>query len=225
MPSFKRWKTIRRSDAEPGVNLCKRRRWYSGDDAGDDPQEQDGPGAQTGDDFDLETLPEPVRLHILKLRSEAKGYRLDKRKLKEEIAAIEEKMLSREEARKAELERKGEFEALSRKQELELAELRVKAERADRLEQATIARNEEMLKKLPEHMRDLFPEGLSPEAQSAWLDTAVPKLTAPTIPDLDGGAGGQGRGAGGGSGTKLTPDEKKMAAAMGMTEEEYVAKK
>ena len=183
-----------------------------------------GPDAQSDDPFDFEQLPENVKSHIRGLRSEAKGHRLDKRDLEQQLTETTAKLSTAEESRKSQLERQGDYETLSRQQEQELAELRIKAEKADRLEKSIIERNTERVKKLPEHMRVLFPASLSPEDQSTWLDEAIPKLTAPPIPDFDGGAGGQGR-RGSGSAVKLTSDEKKVAAAMGITEEQYAAGK
>lgn len=225
MPSFYRVRTIRRENAEAGVSLLKRRRWFDDGD-GDDPLDtKTGADAPTGEDgsFDFEALPENVQQHIKGLRSEAKGHRLDKRDLEQKLDAVDKKMSALETARKTELERKDDFETLSREQETELVELRIKAEKAERLEEAVIARNATLVAKLPEHMRDLYPSELSPEDQSAWLDKAVPKLTATPPPNLDGGAGGQGRG--GQSNVKLTSDEKKIAASMRMTDEEYIAAK
>lgn len=224
MPSYSRVKTIRRRNAEAGVSLFKRRTWCSDDEKGDDspPKGKAGDDSPPGDDdnFDFEALPENVRKHIRGLRSEAKGYRLDKRDLEQKLGTAESKMTSLEQARKIELERRDDFETLSRELEAELIELRLKAEKAERLEKAVIARNEKLAARIPEHLRELYPSNLSPEEQSEWLDKALPKLTAPPIPDLDGGAGGQGRSR---SSVKLTADEKKIAAASGMTEEEWIA--
>lgn len=224
MPSYKyrRVRTTRRSDASAGASLRKRRRWYSEDEGGDDSSKKDGQDAQQDDDgFDFDALPDNVKQHIYGLRSEAKGHRLDKRDLAQQLTETKGKMSTLEESRKVELERKGDFETLTRQQEIELTELRIKAEKMERLEQAIIARNEVERQKLPEHMQDIVPEGLSAEELSEWLNTAVPKLTASPIPDLDGGAGGQSRGRR--TTAKLSNEEKAIAANMRMTEEEYIA--
>lgn len=226
MPT-KRKRTIRRSDADAGASLRKPRWWYSDDGDGDDsPPENDNKSWKVGkDEIDLdsfESLDPELKQHILALRGEAKGHRLDKRDLRQEVSELKGKMTTLEESRKTYLERQGNFEELSREQEQELAELRLKAEKADRLEQSVKESNEKRIAKIPENMRSLVPEA-SPESTSAWLDTNETKLTAPPIPDLDGGAGG--RGKGGRSTAKLSADEKKMAAAVGMTEDEYAARK
>ncbi len=219
MPRFNRARTVRRNNAEAIVDLRKRRIWYS-DDSGDDPPNKTGQDAPP-DEFDFDGLPDNVKQHIRGLRSEAKGHRLDKRDLEQKLADTEGKMTDLETSRKTELEREGNYEQLNRQQEQELVGLRLKAEKAERLEKSVIARNEVMLKKLPEHMQDLYPADLSPEQQSEWLDKAVPKLTAQPIPNLDGGAGGQGRS--GGSTVKLSSEEKILAARMRMTDDEYKA--
>lgn len=224
MPILNRQRTIRRSDTDAGVSLRKPRRWYSDDGEGDDSQNSDGADAPPTDDKrGLEDMTaEELVLEVRKTRSEAKGYRLDKRELEQKVSDIESKLTKAEQSRKAQLERDQNFEALSREQEQELEELRIKAKKADRLEQSVKESNEMRVAKIPEHMRSLVPE-LSPEGTSKWLDTNESKLTAPPIPDLDGGAGG--RGKGGGKKPGLSSEEKIMAAKVGMTEEEYSARK
>ena len=162
-------------------------------------------------------------LEVRKTRSEAKGYRLDKRDLENRLTETEGKMTRLEKTQKDRLEKQGDYESLNRQQEIELDELRIKGEKADRLEQSVIARNQRQLEKLPENMRDLYPADMSPEAQSDWLDKAVPKLTAARIPDLDGGAGGHG--SGGTRTPKLTKAEKEQAVKAGMTSDEWIAGK
>lgn len=66
-------------------------------------------------------------------------------------------------------------------------------------------------------MRALIPAELSPLALSKWLDTALPKLTMPTPPNLDAGAG-----SGGGATPRLTEEQKQMAARFGMSEAQYI---
>lgn len=219
--NYRRVRTTRRSDARAGVSLLKRRKWCSDDDSGDDPQNKDGDDPQKDDDsFDFDALPDNVQQYIHGLRQESGKYRLGKKEMALKLAETENKMSNLEEARKVELEREGNFQELNRTQELELTDLRIKAEKAERLEKVMIANNETELAKIPEHLRELYPDG-TPEQQSTWLRKAVSKLTAPLIPDLDGGAGGQSRGQR--TTVKLSNEEKAIAANMRMTEEEYQA--
>ena len=162
-------------------------------------------------------------LEVRKGWSEAKGYRLEGSDLRRKLTESEGKMTRLEKTQKDRMEKQGDYESLNRQQETELEELRIKGEKADRLEKSVIARNQRQLEKLPENMRDLFPSDMSPENQSDWLDKAVPKLTAARIPDLDGGAGGHG--SGGTRTPKLNSYEKDAAAKAGMTEDEWSAAK
>ena len=187
----------------------------------DTPEGQDAP-ENNDDSFDFDSLPENVKTHIRALRGEAKGYRLDKRDLEQQLTDTNSKLSSTEESRKKELERRGDYESISRQQEQELAELKIKAGEGERYREAVEATNAQRIEQLPEHLRDLVPD-VSPDAKAAWLDTALPKLTVAPIPDINAGAGGSG-----GSGkttAKLSSDEKKIAAASGMTDEEWLVAK
>ena len=224
MPKRDTMRTSRRSDAQ-GVSLIKRRRWYSSDTGGDDPQEKSkGNLPSDSDTVDLDSLPESTRKYISELRGESKDRRLEVKELKRQIAEIEGKLNQAEEAQKQDLEKKGDFEALSRRQEKELAELRLKVDRAERLEALFTERNTKMVERLPEHTRVLYPATLPPEKQAEWLENALTILITPAIPNMDGGAGGQTRNSSSTS-AQLTADEKRVAAASGLTEEQYAAAK
>lgn len=227
MPRYKRVRTNRRHNAEAGVNLRLRRRWFDGDDDGDDPQGKipDGDNSSSGHDKTaLEDMTaEELILIVRQTRGEAKKSRIKRRNLEKELNDTKGQMSTVEKLRKQELEAEGNWKKLSDEQAIELARLGEIEAKAERLEASVIARNAKLVEKLPENMRDLYPSELSPEDQSAWLDKAVPKLKAMPPPNLDGGAGGQGRG--GQSNVKLTSDEKNLAAAMRMTDEQYIAAK
>lgn len=189
-------------------------------------KENDGADAPaTSDDKNrLEDMTaEELVLEVRKTRGEAKGHRLDKRDLQAKLDDTNSQMSALAQSRKTELERKDDFEELNRLQDIELADLRTKAEEGQRYRESVEADNARTISKLPVHLKELAEDlatDLSPDKMQTWLGKHGDKLTAPTPPNLDGGAGGQGRS--GGNAAKMSSDEEKMAAANNMTREEWI---
>lgn len=150
------------------------------DDGLDDPSGPDSPNTPIVDPVDTETTElERLRAALKRTRTEAQTHREAHEAAVTELDAL----------RQSQLVEQGEYKTLYETEMAKSASLSIEAEKAERLEQAVIATNEKRILQLPDHMRDIVPD-MSPEETSAWLDKALPKLTAAPIPDFDGGAGG-----------------------------------
>ena len=151
----------------------------------------------------IEDLPEPVQKMIKDLRQEAAGYRVELKKFNE----MQQQRLAEQ----------GNFKELAEQRAAELSALLPYKEQAEMYERTIRESNSSRIATLREDMRALIPAELSPLALSKWLDTALPKLTMPTPPNLDAGAG-----SGGGATPRLTEEQKQMAARFGMSEAQYI---
>jgi len=121
------------------------------------------------------------------------------------------------------LQEEGNWKQLAENAQKELARTKPYEERANALDAIIRARNDALIAQLPEHLRKAVPTDYPPEKLHSWLDATVPILTKPIAPDLNQGAGGSG------GGTKQTPqlseDEKRIAKAFGLSEEDYAKNK
>lgn len=151
----------------------------------------------------IEDLPEPVQKMIKDLRQEAAGYRVELKKFNE----MQQQRLAEQ----------GNFKELAEQRAADIAALTPYKEQAEMYEKTIRESNSSRIATLREDMRALIPAELSPLALSKWLDTALPKLTMPTPPNLDAGAG-----SGGGATPRLTEEQKQMAARFGMSEAQYI---
>jgi chromosome segregation ATPase len=160
----------------------------------------------SADKVDLAQLPQAVQDYIKSLRGEA----AEKRK---KLEALESKISEAEQKRLAE---QGQYRELSEKLQSDVSNLTPYKTRVEALEQKIIATNNKRVELIPEHMRSLVPQ-LSPEDLSVWLDANEAKLTKPSAPNLDAGAGG----AGGKVVPQLTAEQLAVAKGMGLTPEEF----
>ena len=137
--------------------------------------------------------------------NEAKKLAEDKLKQYEE----QERKRAEEEALK-----KGDFEKI-------ISDLKPKAERATQLEEAIASIVEAELKDVPQHMRDLVPQGDS-IMQLSWLKNARSKglFNRTPAPNTDAGVTGDNKQA-----LKLSDQEQAMAKKLGLTAEQYAKNK
>jgi hypothetical protein len=188
----------RRTNAEAGIDLTKRRRWYT---EGDGQQNQNGgsngnsssAGTQNTEHMIPKTRFDEV--NQAKLAAEAK--------LKE----FQDAQAAAEQAR---LTEQGQFKTIAEQARQEADALKPFKERAEAYEKAFRASNDARIARVPEAMRSLIPTTLPPHEVSAYLDANWELLTATRAPDLDAGAGG---GSGGGTQVQVTEADKQQAAA------------
>lgn len=177
------------------------------------PEELDGLDAHEETQGKIEDLPDWAQKHIRELRQQAKERRLALKKAEDEAREREQIRLQEE----------GNWKQLAENAQKELARTKPYEERANALDAIIRARNDALIAQLPEHLRKAVPTDYPPEKLHSWLDATVPILTKPTAPDLNQGAGGSG------GGTKQTPqlseEEKRIAKAFGLSEEDYAKNK
>jgi hypothetical protein len=218
MPGSTKWISVRR-DLDGAVDLSKRRQWFS-----DDMQESDNDNPQDGQDAPTSIDParkrvedmsiEELRAGLIEVRGESKERRINNRTTKQELEQARAELEAYRKLEKEHLKKQNNFEELARRQETELAELASLKAEAQRYRESVEASNAQRIARLPEHYKDIVPD-LPPDAKSAWLDVAVGKLTAPPVPNLDGGAGGvSGRGPAP-KVTDLDKDSSSLASAYG----------
>jgi ribonucleoside-triphosphate reductase len=117
-----------------------------------------------------------------------------------------------------------EAEALARgDHEKVIADLKPKAEQADKYAEQIEAMLETELEDVPEDKRDLVPDG-DPLTRLKWLQRAKAKgvFAAPKPPSTDAGAQGDGSQK---KAVELTATERDYARAFGWTDEQYAANK
>ena len=178
-------------------DLSQRRVWFAEDD-GDGGA---GAGAGATDDINLESLDPAVRKYISTLKTqldEVKHESIGRRKYIERIEAENEAMTS---AKRKELEADGKYKDLYQQELDRVAELTLKAERAEAYEMQIKAANEANIAKIPETYRDVVPD-LPPDRLSVWLATNMSKFTTPDAPDINAGDS-----TGGGKPVTLTAEE------------------
>ena len=189
---WKRNRTQRRSDAQGGISLLRRRSWYAEGDGADAPPADDPPTEEGADapppppPSDLET--ELAELNAIKEKSESKIAELN--------AEAKRRRLENEDILKS----TGSWERLATEREAEVLRLQAQLESMapfkERYEAHLVnlkAQNEVRVSELPETSQDLVPEYDSPEKTAAYLNRHWAKLMGRPAPNLDGGAGGGGK--------------------------------
>lgn len=215
MPNYKRVRTVRRYDAEAGISLLKRRRWFAGDDAdadGGDPQDENGRDAQEDPGRDAQ---DPNADEVARLQGQIAD-------LQQRLSDVNSEAARRRKEKDKALEDAGQWETLAKERADEIARLQDELGRIkpkyDALIESIDERNDARVKQIPEGKRSLVPTGYSPETLATWLDANWGQLTTRAVPDIDAGAGG---GGGKGKAPALTAEQKETADAFGMTPEEY----
>ena len=200
MPSLKRMiRTSRRSDGI-GVCLRKRRRWYS-DDGDGDKDKQDEPVTQDGEDTPPPAHVEPsrkqvedmtldeLRAAVIETRGEAKARRKSAAELQAELAAKNAELAAHRKAQEESLRSQGKYQELAEQQAAELTKMEALETENKRNREFIEESNARRIEQLPQNIRKIVPD-LPPGEKSSWLDRAIPELTRPTAPNMDGGAGG-----------------------------------
>lgn len=141
--------------------------------------------------------------------------------LKSAQSTLAQQVQAIQDAQKKKLEEDGNYAELAKQRAAEIAALKPVADRAAALEAIIREGNEARVKALPETVRGLVPVDYAPERLQAWLNANETLLKKPPAANYDAGAGA-------GAGTRatttlveLTDFEKQMAAASGMSPQEY----
>jgi phage I-like protein len=141
------------------------------------------------------------------------------RQLQERLDATEKE---RQEQLEAQLAKQGEWKEIAEQRAQKLAELQPKADQLDSYEQTLKKVLDSEIATLPEEYQDVVPESLTTQQKLDWLAKNKSKFMKAEPFDI--GAGQKG--------TKqikkpdeLTDDEKKVAKAFGVSEEEYAKNK
>lgn len=173
----------------------------------------DDSGAQNGGSTEatgtMAELPDWAREMVRQLREESKQRRMALREAQQKAATAE----------RSALEQAGNWRVIAEQLETEKRELEQYRERAEALEARLNESNDARLKRIPVEWRSMVPTDYAPERLAAWLDANAERLMKPAAPTLDAGAGG------GVSQPALNDDERRMAQAAGMTNEEYAKAK
>lgn len=179
-----------------------------------------GGSGQSDDENDLDTekvdlagLPDPVRRLIEKLQTSLREVNAESKERRLALQREREEASRREQERLAQA---GQYQQLAETRAKEIESLKPYQTRAQQLEEMIAEGNQRRIGQIPEGMRTLIPQ-LPAEQLASWLDANWRLLTTPTAPNTDAGAGS----TGGKSAPKLTPDQKAMADAMGVSHENY----
>ncbi|MDX2078566.1 MAG: hypothetical protein SFZ02_19195 [bacterium] len=179
-----------------------------------EPEDNGLDAQQNGDDeIDLSTVDPRVKAVITKARREAAEWRT-------KLRALEKKA---SDAEQAQLKEQGKWREVAEQNEREALRLKPFEEGYTQITAQISEGNQKILATLPEHVRKAAPTDYPPEKLRVWLDTIAPILTKPPAPDLNQGAGGSG-----GSQQQipqLSEDEKRIAKAFGLSEEDYAKNK
>lgn len=209
---------VRRSQSEMRVDLRRWRAWFEG--------EGGSGGGQGGNDdlgeYRAATLEDQqkVTAALLKRLNERDA---EKKQLQEQLTSLSTRMTDSEKAARKKLEEEGNYKALLEQTAAEKASLEPYKSRAAELEEIIRKGNEALIARIPDDKRGIVPTEYPPEKLRLWLDTNLALLVKAPAPDLDAGAGN-----GGGSGAsmpKLSDEEKRLAAAAGMSEKDYAEMK
>lgn len=193
MPTARRMVVeTRRSGADAGVSLRKRRRWYADDPPAGEPPATPPPdkpaGASNTDKGDEQEKREPVPYDRFKSVNDAKN------EAEKKLAEYErEKQKAKDAADKADKERLaklGEWEELAKQREQEIEQLKGEAAKAKAYEAKLKATNEARIQRIPEAWRKAVPVGYGVEELSQWLDDNEALFTKQQAPDLNPGARG-----------------------------------
>jgi len=201
----------RRPGAEGMISLRARRTWYDEDAAGQEAAAAGGNG-NVSDEWKLEDLPTGAQKYIKELRAEA----AERRK------ALEAERVEAQRREQTRLAEEGRWKELAESRAAELAKVTPYQERATALEAMIVASNKTRIERIPEDMRALVPIEYAPEKLAGWLDANLDRLLKRPAPEVDAGAGATAAGTGL---PKLTEDERRIARAMGLSEEAYAKRK
>lgn len=131
---------------------------------------------------------------------------------------LETRLQALEDAQRKALEQTGNHQELAKRYLSELETLKPVAERAEALESVIRDSNNARLAQIPEDLRGLVPTDYAPEKLQRWLNDNQERITRLPAPRLDGGAGGS---RDSGEVVRLTAEQKKIAARLGITDEQY----
>lgn len=197
--------------------LAKRRAWYEGEG------NEQGNGQNAGDGkynpASLEDANKIIQSLVKRLDERDAAFEAYRKEHSEKLAAVERE-------RRKKLEEEGNYKELLAQTTAELTSLKAYQERAAALEEVIRAGNKALIDRIPEDRRGMvtrLAEKLPPEELRVWLDENLSLLMKVPAPELDAGAGSSG--GSGASTPKLTDEEKRMAAAAGMSEKEYAEMK
>ena len=172
-----------------GRSVGMRRVWYADDvpETGNPSQAQTPPPAGDGGQGEGGRF---------KSVDDATNYvtALEKR-LAERAAELEQLKTFRQE----QLTKTGNYEELLKESQSKLTTLEPKAKQFDELLEEIRDDNKKRVASMPEDRRHIVPD-IDPVALRCWLDKAIPVLTRPQAPNVDGGAGV----SGGASGVSVT---------------------
>ncbi len=192
----------------------------AGQDASQGNNQQQGSDSSV-DDFDVSGLSSEAQgyihsltVKIAELKNESAGRRRKGNELTEQLAALQN-------AQNKQLEESGNFKELASRRAAEIAAMQPFKDMAERLEKSIRASNEAVIETIPEDRRSLIPAEYSPEQLQAYLVANKDTLRKAPAPNIDAGASG---GTGSAS-VKLTAEELKIAAATGITPEDYAKNK
>ena len=139
--------------------------------------------------------------------------------VKSKVSTLSEQMQTLQDAQKARLETSGNYEELARQRAAEIEALSPYKDRASSLEAVIREQNEKLVQSIPEGMRGIVPTDYPPEKLSMWLTNNRTLLTKAPAPNYDAGANGGTPPAN----PKLTAEQKRTAAAFGLSEADMLA--
>lgn len=215
----------RRTGADAGLSLRKRRRWYAetGSESQNNQGQQDGgQGGQANGTFDLSKLPSEFQTEFKKLQDALKQANEESAGRRHEIKGLQKQLEERKAAEQTELAEQGKYKTLAEQRAAEIATLSAYKERAEQLEELFRESNARRIKLLPEDtlpMVNPLVEALTPEKFSKWFDVNFERLTKKPAPSTDAGAGSGGSGQA--LASKLTAEERSLAKQFDMTDEDY----
>jgi ATPase subunit of ABC transporter with duplicated ATPase domains len=127
---------------------------------------------------------------VQQLRQEAASYRTKLREYEQQQA---EMTTAQKAAKEKELAEQQKWQTLAEQRAQELEALTPYKQRYEAMIENVAATNAKRIEAVPETMRTLIPEYEDPLKLAGWLDANADKLTKPTAPNLDSGAGKQNR--------------------------------
>ena len=144
------------------------------------------------------------------------------RNTREEAAQRRVELKRLMDAQQQRLADQGNWKELAEQRSQEVTLISQYKERAEVLEKMIRESNSSRIASVREDMRALIPVDYPPEKLATWLDANLARLTMPTPPNIDAGAGAS---AGGKTPIALSPEELELARMAGMKPDEYAAYK
>jgi len=139
-------------------------------------------------------------------------------KMKEFEKALKAKEEALKKAQQDRLEEKEEYKTLYEKTTAELSEIKPLAEQVEAWRETMETLYQAQIADIPEDYISLIPEELSVEKRLNWLAKNKALIMKPVAPDIGAGQ----RGSAGGTAPALTPEQKEIAKAFGVSEEDYI---